>query len=91
MSCRLPSQFLSPAALEHYNLLLVRDLAERTQSVTFGELLAKSITRVLCIRGPNLLSRRVGDKPFFLWYNSTAMHFRPHLAAKNRGKSGKDD
>ena len=22
------------------------------------------------------------DKPFFLWYNSTAMHFRTHLAAK---------
>ena len=31
------------------------------------------------------------DKPFFLWYNSTAMHFRTHLAAKNRGKSGQDD
>lgn len=31
------------------------------------------------------------DKPFFLWYNSTAMHFRTHLADKNRGKSGQDD
>src|SRR2546430_14611964 len=31
------------------------------------------------------------DKPFFCWYNSTAMHFRTHLAAKNRGKSGQDD
>jgi arylsulfatase A-like enzyme len=31
------------------------------------------------------------DKPFFLWYNSTAMHLRTHLAAKNRGKSGQDD
>src|SRR6185437_9302506 len=30
-------------------------------------------------------------KPFFLWYNSTAMHVRTHLAAKNRGKSGQDD
>jgi arylsulfatase len=30
-------------------------------------------------------------KPFFLWYNSTAMHFRTHLAEKNRGKSGQDD
>jgi arylsulfatase len=30
-------------------------------------------------------------KPFFLWYNSTALHFRTHLAAKNRGKSGQDD
>jgi arylsulfatase len=28
------------------------------------------------------------DKPFFLWYNSTAMHFRTHLAAKHKGKSG---
>ncbi len=31
------------------------------------------------------------DRPFFLWYNSTAMHFRTHLADKNRGKSGQDD
>jgi arylsulfatase A-like enzyme len=30
------------------------------------------------------------DKPFFLWYNSTAMHFRTHLAEKNLGKSGQD-
>ena len=30
------------------------------------------------------------DKPFFLWYNSTAMHFRTHLAQKNLGKSGQD-
>ena len=30
------------------------------------------------------------DKPFFLWYNSTAMHFRTHLADKNLGKSGQD-
>jgi len=31
------------------------------------------------------------NKPFFLWYNATAMHLRTHLAAKNRGKSGQDD
>ena len=31
------------------------------------------------------------DQPFFLWYNSTAMHFRTHLADKNRGKSGQDE
>ena len=31
------------------------------------------------------------DKPFFLWYNSTAMHYKTHLAEKNRGKSGQDD
>jgi arylsulfatase A-like enzyme len=30
------------------------------------------------------------DKPFFLWYNATAMHFRTHVAAKNLGKSGQD-
>jgi arylsulfatase A-like enzyme len=29
-------------------------------------------------------------QPFFLWYNSTAMHFRTHVAAKNLGKSGQD-
>ena len=30
------------------------------------------------------------DKPFFLWYNATAMHFRTHVAPKNLGKSGQD-
>ncbi len=30
------------------------------------------------------------DKPFFLWYNTTAMHFRTHVADKNLGKSGQD-
>jgi arylsulfatase A-like enzyme len=28
------------------------------------------------------------QKPFFLWYNATAMHFRTHCAKKNEGKSG---
>jgi len=28
-----------------------------------------------------------GD-PFFLWYNTTAMHFRTHTAEKHKGKSG---
>ena len=27
------------------------------------------------------------DKPFFLWYNTTGMHFRTHPAAKHKGKS----
>jgi arylsulfatase A-like enzyme len=27
------------------------------------------------------------DKPFFLWYNTTAMHFRTHVAEKNKGLS----
>jgi len=30
-------------------------------------------------------------KPFFLWYNTTAMHFRTHVADKHRGKSGQGD
>jgi len=30
------------------------------------------------------------NKPFFCWYNSTAMHFRTHVAEKNLGKSGQD-
>ena len=28
------------------------------------------------------------DKPFFVWYNTTAMHFRTHLADEHKGKSG---
>ncbi len=28
------------------------------------------------------------DQPFFLWYNTTAMHFRTHRADKHKGKSG---
>ena len=31
------------------------------------------------------------DKPFFVWYNTTAMHFRTHPAAKHKGKSGQGD
>jgi len=31
------------------------------------------------------------DKPFFLWYNTTAMHFRTHIAEKHKGKSGQGD
>jgi arylsulfatase A-like enzyme len=28
------------------------------------------------------------DKPFFVWVNTTGMHFRTHRAEKHRGKSG---
>ena len=28
------------------------------------------------------------DKPFFVWWNTTAMHFRTHCAKKHEGKSG---
>ena len=31
------------------------------------------------------------DEPFFVWYNTTAMHFRTHVAEKHRGKSGQDE
>jgi arylsulfatase len=27
-------------------------------------------------------------KPFFIWYNTTGMHFRTHCAEKHKGKSG---
>jgi radical SAM protein with 4Fe4S-binding SPASM domain len=30
-------------------------------------------------------------KPFFVWYNTTAMHFRTHCADKHKGKSGQGD
>ena len=28
------------------------------------------------------------DKPFFVWYNTAAMHFRTHIAKEHEGKSG---
>ena len=31
------------------------------------------------------------EKPFFLWYNTTGMHFRTHVAEKHKGKSGQGD
>ncbi len=31
------------------------------------------------------------DQPFFLWYNTTAMHFRTHCAEKHKGKSGQGE
>jgi len=30
-------------------------------------------------------------KPFFVWWNGTRMHFRTHVKAENRGKSGQDE
>ena len=30
-------------------------------------------------------------KPFFCWWNATRMHFRTHVKAANRGKSGQDE
>lgn len=34
---------------------------------------------------------REQGKPFFLWYNTTAMHFRTHCPEKHKGKSGQGD
>ncbi len=31
------------------------------------------------------------EQPFFVWYNTTAMHFRTHPAEKHKGKSGQGD
>ena len=31
------------------------------------------------------------NKPFFVWYNTTAMHFRTHCAANHKSKSGQGD
>jgi arylsulfatase A-like enzyme len=30
-------------------------------------------------------------KPFFVWWNGTRMHFRTHVKAEHRGKSGQDE
>jgi len=30
-------------------------------------------------------------KPFFIWWNASRMHFRTHVKAANRGKSGQDE
>jgi arylsulfatase len=38
------------------------------------------------------ITRQVKDgKPFFTWWNGTRMHFRTHVKAENRGKSGQDE
>jgi arylsulfatase A-like enzyme len=31
------------------------------------------------------------ETPFFMWYNTTAMHFRTHAAEKHKGKSGQGE
>jgi arylsulfatase len=31
------------------------------------------------------------EEPFFMWWNTTAMHFRTHVSEKNKGKSGQGD
>ncbi len=40
----------------------------------------------------DFISRQVKEKkPFFTWWNGTRMHFRTHVKAENRGKSGQDE
>ncbi|WP_430795411.1 arylsulfatase [Achromobacter spanius] len=40
----------------------------------------------------DFIERQVkAGKPFFTWWNSTRMHFRTHVKAENRGKSGQDE
>jgi arylsulfatase A-like enzyme len=44
--------------------------------------------------GPALPRPRLqvkANKPFFCWFNATRMHFRTHVKADNRGKSGQDE
>ena len=37
----------------------------------------------------NFMDRaHASGQPFFMWYNTTAMHFRTHIAEKHKGKSG---
>ena len=40
----------------------------------------------------DFIERQVrANKPFFCWWNGTRMHFRTHVKAENRGKSGQDE
>jgi arylsulfatase len=40
----------------------------------------------------DFITRQVkAGPPFFAWWNATRMHFRTHVRAENRGKSGQDE
>ena len=40
----------------------------------------------------DFIQRQVkAGQPFFCWWNGTRMHFRTHVKAENRGKSGQDE
>ncbi len=43
------------------------------------------------MRSPSSTRCHKEGKPFFIWYNTTAMHFRTHCAEKHKGKSGQGD
>jgi arylsulfatase len=38
-----------------------------------------------------ITAQHKAGKPFFVWWNGTRMHFRTHVKAENRGKSGQDE
>lgn len=43
-------------------------------------------------KAKDFIQRQVkAGKPFFCWWNATRMHFRTHVKAENRGKSGQDE
>jgi hypothetical protein len=43
-------------------------------------------------RALDFIDRAVAaDKPFFVWWNGTRMHFRTHVKAELRGISGQDE
>jgi arylsulfatase len=49
----------------------------------------ETIDEEVTTRALDFMDRANKDgKPFFLWYNTTAMHFRTHRADKHKGKSG---
>jgi len=40
----------------------------------------------------DFIQRQVkSGQPFFVWWNASRMHFRTHVKAENRGKSGQDE
>jgi arylsulfatase len=54
-----------------------------------NKLRMETIDEEVTTRALDFIDRANKDgKPFFLWYNTTAMHFRTHRAEKHKGKSG---
>ena len=50
-----------------------------------------SMTKSRTMPSPSSTRCHKEGKPFFIWYNTTAMHFRTHCAEKHKGKSGQGD
>ncbi|WP_295430696.1 arylsulfatase [uncultured Thiodictyon sp.] len=58
-------------------------LTKKRMETIDGETLAAAI---------DFMTRQAkAGKPFFVWWNGTRMHFRTHVKAENRGKSGQDE